>query len=203
MKLRDTICCNRNSISRPHLRAKLGLQRLCNVEVLCHVFNNVFTKPRDHFMFWGQLNVPRPRPQTLKNPCVLPSCRLALESDESIFTCDVTQGKEGCLQPYLVNFEDDILSEVFLKTGEFLHNSRDFVTILKFSTFFVWRRPAQVRILRLKMGLFVVSIQDGRHGVVVHRVRVELWATRVRNKEIARGRSHHHRRRRRNLYFQF
>ena len=122
-------------------------------------------------MFWGQLNVPRPRPQTLKNPCVLPSCRLALESDESIFTCDVTQGEEGCLQPYVVNFQDQISCDVFLRSGQFLHNSRDSITILKFSTFLVWRKPAQVHILRLKMGLFVVSIQDGRHGVVVHRVR--------------------------------
>ena len=66
-----------------------------------------------------------------------------------------------------------------------MHNSRDSITILKFSTFLVWRKPAQVHILRLKMGLFVVSIQDGRHGVVVHRVRVELWATRGRCKERA------------------
>ena len=52
--------------------------------------------------------------------------------DESIFTCDVTSGEEGSSPPFVVNFRACFSCEIFLRTVEFLHLSRDSITIFPF-----------------------------------------------------------------------
>lgn len=121
-----------------------------------------------------------------KLPLVFAS-RWATILDESKFTCDVKIGRKGWCQRPLASHSCTIFDDSWGRKAPFddffpslnLHQSWDLLQICHFCYFSSVFKIDNTVFLPLKIHsievFFVHQIQDGRHGVVVHRVRVEVW----------------------------